>query len=140
MTARRSNEIGPLGMVVASKIRKLRTNRGITTEQLARRMTELGRPMFPNTITKIEKAQRRIDVDDLGALASALGVTIGQLVEPPGLCSSCHGAPPAGFACLACGSDGTQTVTIHLRSEGAKLDQQFTEMLREAIRRSGGGL
>jgi len=65
-------------------------------------MTALGRPVYANTITKIEKGARRVDVDDLAVLARALQVSVVQLIEPPTECPTCHGAPPPGFICSAC--------------------------------------
>ncbi|WP_237304912.1 site-specific integrase [Streptomyces qaidamensis] len=55
----------------------------LTTEQLAERVTAQGRPMRANTITKIEKMQRRVDVDDLVALAVALEARPDALLLPP---------------------------------------------------------
>lgn len=69
---RRANELGPIGTQVAANVYDLRRERGLTTEQLAERMTAQGRPMLANTITKIEKGQRRVDADDLVALSLAL--------------------------------------------------------------------
>ena len=69
---RRANELGPTGIRLAGNLRRIRASRPMTTEQLAERVTTLGRPMYANTITKIEKRQRRVDVDDLTALAAAL--------------------------------------------------------------------
>ena len=99
---RRANELGPTGIRLAGNPRRIRASRPMTTEQLAERVTTLGRPMYANTITKIEKRQRRVDVDDLTALAAALQVTVQRLLDPPSDCPTCHGAPPPGFICAAC--------------------------------------
>ena len=79
---RRANELGPIGALVATNVIALRKELGLTTEQVAERMTELGRPMLANTITKIEKAQRRVDADDLVALALALEARPDRLLLP----------------------------------------------------------
>ncbi|MFF7550926.1 hypothetical protein ACFZCU_46090 [Streptomyces canus] len=55
-------------------------------------------------MTKIEKGVRRVDVDDLATLAQALQVSVAQMIEPPTECATCHGAPPPGFICAACGA------------------------------------
>ena len=46
-------------------------------------MTKLGRPILPSGITKIEQGKRRVDVDDLVALAVALEVTPTRLLLGP---------------------------------------------------------
>ncbi len=101
---RRANDLGPIGICVAENVRRMRSVQRVTTEQLAAHVSDLGRPMYANTITKIEKLLRRVDVDDLAALATALGVTPAQLLDPPTDCSICHGTPPPGFACIECGT------------------------------------
>ena len=103
----RANELGPVAERVAANIKRQRFTRRMTTEQLAESVSGLGRPMYANTITKIEKLQRRVDVDDLTALATALGVTAAQLLEEPTGCGTCQGAPPPGFACNECGTGST---------------------------------
>jgi len=105
---RTSNPIGPAGSAVAAKIRLLRRKRGITTTALSELLLAASRPIHASAITKIEKGNRHIGVDDLFALAAALGVTPAQLLEPPEACSTCNGQPPAGFACLACGSEAKE--------------------------------
>ncbi|MEU2311200.1 helix-turn-helix domain-containing protein [Streptomyces albidoflavus] len=53
--------------------------------ELSSRLKLLGRPILPSGITKIEQGQRRVDVDDLVALAIALKVTPNRLLfgKPP---------------------------------------------------------
>ena len=68
--AARSLEIGPAGIRTARTIEILRTERG-----LAARVTALGRPMTNTMLSRIERAQRRCDIDDLVALAQALRVS-----------------------------------------------------------------
>lgn len=104
LSGRRANDLGPIGGHVAENLKRLRFVQRVTTEQLADRVCNLGRPMYGTTITKIEKLQRRVDVDDLAALAAALNVTPTQLLEPPTGCGVCQGTPPPGFACTECGT------------------------------------
>ncbi|MFI7329379.1 helix-turn-helix domain-containing protein [Streptomyces rubiginosohelvolus] len=89
--------IGPAGSVAAKNVRRIRELRGLTKKALAERTGAAGCPIPPLGISRIEKGERRIDVDDLLALAQALQVPYAQLVEPPPPCTSCHGAPPIGF-------------------------------------------
>lgn len=51
--------------------------------ELSARLTKLGRPILPSGITKIEQGKRRVDVDDLVALAVALKVTPTRLLLGP---------------------------------------------------------
>ncbi|MFF2933548.1 helix-turn-helix domain-containing protein [Streptomyces mirabilis] len=76
------NDIDETGKTVAANVRRLRAQRGLTTQQLAERLEGLGRPILANAITKIEQGRRRVDVDDLMALAIALGVTPNALLLP----------------------------------------------------------
>ncbi|MFJ1605542.1 helix-turn-helix domain-containing protein [Streptomyces sp. NPDC088253] len=70
----RSLEIGPAGMQAARAIEILRAERGLSQGQLADRVTALGHPMSNTMLSRIERAQRRCDVDDLIAIAEALHV------------------------------------------------------------------
>lgn len=54
----------------------------MTTAELSRRLAELGQPIQDSGITKIESGTRRVDVDDLVALAVALEVTPNALLLP----------------------------------------------------------
>lgn len=54
----------------------------MTVRDLSARMTELGQPVLPSGITKIEQGQRRVDADDLVALAIALAVNPSRLLLP----------------------------------------------------------
>jgi hypothetical protein len=69
-------------MRVAKQVARLRGR--VPVREFSARLTALGRPILPSGITKIEQGQRRIDVDDLVALAVALEVTpIRLLLGPP---------------------------------------------------------
>ena len=70
--------VGPVGQRVASNLRALRYPEPV--RELCQRLTELGRPIHPTAVTKIEKATRRVDCDDLVGLALALGVTPNRLL------------------------------------------------------------
>ena len=74
--------ICPAGRQVAANILIVRKARGYTTNALSERLGTLGRPILANGITKVEKFGRRVDVDDLVALAEALGVTVQLLLVP----------------------------------------------------------
>ncbi|MFD3946807.1 helix-turn-helix domain-containing protein [Streptomyces sp. NPDC058579] len=66
-------EIGPAGHAAAQAIERTRTARGYSQRQLAARVTALGRPMTFTVLSRIERTVRRCDIDDLVAIAAALG-------------------------------------------------------------------
>lgn len=107
MTYKPAAAIGTAGTSVAAKARMLRCKRGLSLRALSIETAKTDRKLSADAINKIELGIRRIDIDDLFTLAAALGVTPAQMLEPPEECSSCHGEPPEGFACLACGATTT---------------------------------
>lgn len=62
-------------MQAARAIEILRAERGLSQRQLADRVTALGHPMSNTMLSRIERAHRRCDIDDLVALAQALLVS-----------------------------------------------------------------
>jgi transcriptional regulator with XRE-family HTH domain len=68
------------GTRVARNVQTLRKLRGLTVRDLSARMGKIGRPVLPSGITKIEQGHRRVDADDLVALAVALEVTPNRLL------------------------------------------------------------
>lgn len=82
---RRANELGPTGRTVAANIARIRNAVGLSTAKLSARLAELGRPIAASAITKIEGGSRRVDVDDLMAIAVAFDVPLAALCLPPSL-------------------------------------------------------
>ena len=82
----------------AANVRRLREARGMSLRDLA------GAVGIGHTIVyRIENGQSAL----LGyavAISAVLGVPLAEMTggEP---CGTCFGRPPAGFACLSCGSD-----------------------------------
>lgn len=70
------------GQQVAANVRRIREGRGWSTYDLSRAMGEAGRPIAPSAIAKVERAERRVDVGDLMALAVVLGVSPLTLLLP----------------------------------------------------------
>ncbi|GGM48095.1 helix-turn-helix domain-containing protein [Dactylosporangium sucinum] len=66
-----------LADVVRQRIRGLRQARGWSLDSLSARCH-----ISPSTLSRIETGNRRIDLEQLVALARALGTTIDHLVEP----------------------------------------------------------
>lgn len=73
-------ELGPTGERVADNVAAVRESARLQQRELAERMSERGRPMQASVISKIEKRDRRVDVDDLVTLALALDVTPNRLL------------------------------------------------------------
>jgi transcriptional regulator with XRE-family HTH domain len=74
-TQRGPIEKGPTTERVAANIRHYREAKGLNPQELSDRVAGLGRHINQSSIWKIESGARRVDVDDLVALALALGVT-----------------------------------------------------------------
>lgn len=70
---------------VAANVRRMRTERGWSLADLSRRLGELGYPMGVAVLSKLELGDRGIDVDDLAAIAWALGEAPHRLMMDPGL-------------------------------------------------------
>jgi transcriptional regulator with XRE-family HTH domain len=75
-------EPGPTARHLAESLRRIRRAGRVTTAELSRRLAALGQPIPDTSITKTEQGTRRVDVDDLPALALALGVTPNTLLLP----------------------------------------------------------
>jgi transcriptional regulator with XRE-family HTH domain len=73
---------GPIAERVAETVRTHRLRRRLSHRQLSARLAELGHPILPSGIAKIEDGSRRVDVDDLVALALALRVSMSRLLLP----------------------------------------------------------
>lgn len=73
---------GPIAERVAESVRTHRTRRGLSHRQMSARMREVGHPILPSGIARIEDGTRRVDVDDLVALALALRVPLAVLLLP----------------------------------------------------------
>lgn len=74
---------GPISRYVAANLLRLRTARGLSTTRLSAALKKLGQSIPATGITRIEKGERRVDVDDLVALAVALKVSPAALLLPP---------------------------------------------------------
>ena len=62
-------DFGPTGVTVAENIRRLREDRNLGHTDLSRLLADHGRDIAPLGLRRIEEKTRRVDVDDLMALA-----------------------------------------------------------------------
>lgn len=69
-------------MHVTHTVRKFREKRRLGYAELSRKLAEMGREIPPLGLRRIEDGERRVDVDDLVALALALDVSLLALLLP----------------------------------------------------------
>ncbi|MDJ0359711.1 helix-turn-helix transcriptional regulator [Rhodococcus sp. H29-C3] len=80
--ATRRVALGPTGETVRANMADVRKRQGLTLRDLADRLQNTDRPLAHNTISEIERGARRVDVDDLVAIAGALRVAPNLLLMP----------------------------------------------------------
>lgn len=106
MSARERLAEAPAGRNVRRNVRRLREERRYSYGELSERLAEQGRHIPTVELGWLEAGERRVDVDDLLALAAVFGLEVGQLIEPPAECANCHGSPPPRFICMECETTG----------------------------------
>ena len=74
-------DLGGTGETVRANVRRLRG--GMQYKELSERLAELGNPIPPLGLRRIENGERRVTVDDLCALAVAFDVSPLTLLLPP---------------------------------------------------------
>lgn len=94
--------LGPAGNNVRRNVRRLREQRRWSYREVEERLARAGRAIPTLAQSAIDAGERRVDVDDLIALAAVFDLSPEELLQPPADCKTCHGAPPAGFMCLEC--------------------------------------
>lgn len=78
----RGNDIGEVGRRLGGRVRIVRNEVGLTQNDLSARLAAIGRPMPTASIGRLESGDRRVDVDDLMALAYVLDVSPLSLLLP----------------------------------------------------------
>jgi transcriptional regulator with XRE-family HTH domain len=73
-------ELGTVGEIVRQRVRAARISSDLRLEDLAERLKNDGHPLSKATLSQIETGGRRVDVDDLVALADALEISPGDLL------------------------------------------------------------
>lgn len=82
--------LGPTGETVRANIARLRSSAKFSYAELSRRLEEAGRAIAPLGLRRIESGTRRVDVDDLVALAVVLGVNPNALLMPEVIGTGLH--------------------------------------------------
>ena len=77
--------IGATGRRVADNIARVRKQQRLTYTALSAKLENRGREIPVLGLRRIERYQRRVDVDDLVYLAEALGVPVDRLLWVDGL-------------------------------------------------------
>jgi transcriptional regulator with XRE-family HTH domain len=67
---------------VSANVKRFRVQQNLGLRGLSKKLGEVGRPLRHSAVDQIEKGTRRVDVDDLMALAAALGVSPISLLLP----------------------------------------------------------
>ncbi|WP_086006460.1 helix-turn-helix domain-containing protein [Nocardia araoensis] len=80
--AEKKNPLGATGETVAANVQKMREQSNLSYAELSRRLQAIGRTIPTLGLRKIESRERRIDADDLVALAAALEVSPLTLLMP----------------------------------------------------------
>ena len=84
-------------------VRDIRTRRGWSAAELARRVTDAGFPVTREVLTNTETRSQYVTVDLLVGLAAAFNMKPSELLESD-FCRQCGGEPPVGFECTICGA------------------------------------
>lgn len=135
--------------LVGQEVARVRRQQGMSAQALAEACTELGVPMQRGSITKLENGHRKgVDVHDVVAIATALGVAPAELLFPgaqddaeieylPG-----ETIPAARAWNLFHGDDSPATVRLHQAhhhvSRANELLGLLAEEQREKQARKGG--
>lgn len=98
--------LGPAGNNLRRNIRRFREQHHWSYREVEERLSRTGRAITALGLSAIETGERRVDVDDLVALAAVFGLSVEELIRPPESCETCHGAPPPGFMCMECETSG----------------------------------
>lgn len=78
----------PFESQMAERIRLEREQRGWSLDGLAKRVSDAGCPLDRSAIYKIERGDRRITLDEAGALALVFGTSIDRLMQPAAVVAS----------------------------------------------------
>lgn len=80
MTTINPPAIGPHSKIVGQNIRAFRRFNGWSMRDLVQQLVDVGYPMHPGSLQRLEVGQRRVDVDDLVALSAIFNVSAEQML------------------------------------------------------------
>ncbi len=80
--AGKKTDLGPIGINVTQAVQRFREERRLGYAELSRQLAETGREIPPLGLRRIESGERRVDVDDLVALAVVFDVSPLALLLP----------------------------------------------------------
>jgi transcriptional regulator with XRE-family HTH domain len=138
-------ELGPTGINVAANVKRLREAQGLSLRALSLRLKGTDRELSADALNKIEnganpdaKHIRRVDADDLTALAVVLGVSPSALMLPlddsPGGVALVTGVGEVPADRAWDWVDGRRP--LHLRADGESEDwQDYFRLSRPTQRR-----
>ncbi|AUI56803.1 helix-turn-helix transcriptional regulator [Amycolatopsis sp. BJA-103] len=98
-------------LVAIANMRRIRRQRGISTQKLADQITAKGVQISRSTIVNQETRRSEtasMTIDQAIGLCRVLDITLDDLIDPA-LCETCHGGPPSGFTCNTCGRRSRRT-------------------------------
>jgi len=82
MAEKQSTPLGPAGGALRENIRRIREAQRLTYVELSDRLSKAGRPIPVLGLRRIERGERRVDVDDLLAIAHVLSAHPVDLLVP----------------------------------------------------------
>lgn len=80
--AGKKSDLGPVGVNVTNTVRHFREDRRLGYAELSRKLAEIGRDIPPLGLRRIESGERKVDVDDLVALAFVFDISPLALLLP----------------------------------------------------------
>lgn len=89
----RGNPAGITSAHVAANIRAARHAIGMDLRTMSERLAAMGRKLSTSGISKVENGDRRVDVDDLTAIAHLLRTSPAALLTPPDDATTLTGVP-----------------------------------------------
>ncbi|MFF4308523.1 helix-turn-helix domain-containing protein [Streptomyces sp. NPDC001507] len=85
MAEKQKTLIGPVGETLMHNIKRIREGQRLTFVKLSEDLAEIGRPIPILGLRRIERGERRVDAEELLALAYVLGVQPVDLLVAPEL-------------------------------------------------------
>jgi transcriptional regulator with XRE-family HTH domain len=117
---------------LARKVCELRKRQRWSYRDLEAKLREHGQPILASGLFKLERGERRTDVDELAALAAVLGVGVLELL---GLETTLASAPPAAPA--RAGPGGMEQATRADLARLGELSPLETTLVETAYRLAG---